>query len=455
MSANLYQDHLTTRKNQEAQAVQLLVELNTLANKGVNVLFFGNRIALNLVDIIAHHDKNALNIADTLAFATALNDQNLSHTTVDLGQALKSGKQADSFTSGDEVPATDVVLYGFGRIGRILARLLMSRPASDKGLQLKAIVVRPAGEADALLKDLEKRASLLERDSVHGWFDGSVVVDKANSGIIANGRFIKVIYAADPSEIDYTSYGIDNALIIDNTGKWKDEAGLGKHLQSKGAKKVLLTAPASGDIKNIVYNVNDDTIGSDTIVSAASCTTNAITPTLKLLNDKYGIENGHMETIHAFTNDQNLVDNHHKAERRGRAATLNMVMTSTGAAKAVSKAIPELKGKLSGSSVRVPTPNVSLAILNLNFKNPVNSSDELNAFIKEASQSEQWQAQIAYSDSDEAVSTDFVGCEKVAIWDAKSTLAQDNRAVMYLWYDNEMGYSTQVLRVAETMAKNA
>lgn len=450
MSANLYQDHLTTRKNQEAQAVQLLVELNTLANKGVNVLFFGNRIALNLVDIIAHHDKNALNIADTLAFATALNDQNLSHTTVDLGQALKAGKQADSFTSGEEVPATDVVLYGFGRIGRILARLLMSRPASDKGLQLKAIVVRPAGEAD-----LEKRASLLERDSVHGWFDGSVVVDKANSGIVANGRFIKVIYASDPSEIDYTSYGIDNALIIDNTGKWKDEAGLGKHLQSKGAKKVLLTAPASGDIKNIVYNVNDDTIGSDTIVSAASCTTNAITPTLKLLNDKYGIENGHMETIHAFTNDQNLVDNHHKAERRGRAATLNMVMTSTGAAKAVSKAIPELKGKLSGSSVRVPTPNVSLAILNLNFKNPVNSSDELNAFIKEASQSEQWQAQIAYSDSDEAVSTDFVGCEKVAIWDAKSTLAQDNRAVMYLWYDNEMGYSTQVLRVAETMAKNA
>ena len=454
MSANLYQDHLTTRKNQEAQAVQLLVELNTLANKGVNVLFFGNRIALSLVDIIAHHDKNALNIADTLAFATALNDQNLSHTTVDLGQALKSGKQADSFTSGDEVPATDVVLYGFGRIGRILARLLMSRPASDKGLQLKAIVVRPAGSSDNA-GDLEKRASLLERDSVHGWFDGSVVVDKANSGIIANGRFIKVIYAADPSEIDYTSYGIDNALIIDNTGKWKDEAGLGKHLQSKGAKKVLLTAPASGDIKNIVYNVNDDTIGSDTIVSAASCTTNAITPTLKLLNDKYGIENGHMETIHAFTNDQNLVDNYHKAERRGRAATLNMVMTSTGAAKAVSKAIPELKGKLSGSSVRVPTPNVSLAILNLNFKNPVNSSDELNAFMKEASESEQWQAQIAYSDSDEAVSTDFVGCEKVAIWDAKSTLAQDNRAVMYLWYDNEMGYSTQVLRVAETMAKNA
>lgn len=448
--ANIYQDRLTTRKTQENQATELLVALNKLANNDVAVTFLGERVALNLAKIIALHDQSGLNVADSLALVKSLADKGVKNTKIDLAHAVKNGKKADDFTSGEDVPATDVVLYGFGRIGRILARLLMSRPASDKGLQLKAIVVRPAGEGD-----LEKRASLLERDSVHGWFDGSVVVDKENSGIIANGRFIKVIYASDPSEIDYTSYGIDNALIIDNTGKWKDEAGLGKHLQSKGAKKVLLTAPASGDIKNIVFNVNDDTIGSDTIVSAASCTTNAITPTLKLLNDKYGIENGHMETIHAFTNDQNLVDNHHKAERRGRAATLNMVMTSTGAAKAVSKAIPELKGKLSGSSIRVPTPNVSLAILNLNFKNPVNSAEELNAFIKQATESEQWQEQIAYSDSDEAVSTDFVGCEKVAIWDAKSTLAQENRAVMYLWYDNEMGYSTQVLRVAEVMAKNA
>lgn len=449
MSANLYQDRLTTRITQENQATELLVALNKLANNDVAVSFLGERVAFNLAKLIALHDQSGVKIADTLALANALADKGIKNAKIDLAHAIKNGKKADDFQSGEDVPATDVVLYGFGRIGRILARLLMSRSASDKGLQLKAIVVRPAGEGD-----LEKRASLLERDSVHGWFDGSVVVDKANSGIIANGRFIKVIYASDPSEIDYTAYGIDNAIIIDNTGKWKDEAGLGKHLQSKGAKKVLLTAPASGDVKNIVFGVNCDTIGSDTIVSAASCTTNAITPTLKLLNDKYGIENGHMETIHAFTNDQNLVDNHHKADRRGRAATLNMVMTSTGAAKAVSKAIPELKGKLSGSSIRVPTPNVSLAILNINFKNPVNSAEELNAFIKQATESEQWQEQIAYSDSPEAVSTDFVGCEKVAIWDAQSTLAQENRAVMYLWYDNEMGYSTQVLRVAETMASN-
>lgn len=443
---SIYQTYLAKRQADESQAVELVAQLARLASQNVNVLFFGERVSLSVADVLAKHDKAGLSVADSTAFAKALS---VSNTTLDLGQALKAGKQAGDFADGQEVPATDVVLYGFGRIGRILARLLMSRPASDKGLQLKAIVVRPAGEGD-----LAKRASLLERDSVHGWFDGSVQVDGENSGIVVNGRFIKFIYASDPSEVDYTAYGIDNAIVIDNTGKWKDEAGLGKHLASKGVKKVLLTAPAKGEIKNVVYGVNHDTIGSDTIVSAASCTTNAITPTLKVLHDTYGIVNGHMETVHAFTNDQNLVDNHHKSDRRGRAAPLNMVMTSTGAASAVSKAIPELKGKLTGNAIRVPTPNVSLAILNLNFEKPVGSADELNAFIKNKSQSNQWQEQIAYSDSSEAVSTDFVGCEKVAIFDAKATIATDSRATLYVWYDNEMGYSTQVIRVAETMAGN-
>lgn len=440
---SIYQDHLTKRQTQETQATELLVALAKLASQNANVLFFGERVALSVSDILAKHAKAGLDVADTLALAkdiTAIN------TTVDLGQAVKAGKSAADFAQGTAA-ATDVVLYGFGRIGRILARLLMSRPASSAGLQLKAIVVRPAGEGD-----LAKRASLLERDSVHGWFDGSVSIDEANNGIIANGRFIQVIYAADPSEIDYTAYGIDNALVIDNTGKWKDEAGLGKHLASKGVAKVLLTAPAKGDIKNVVYGVNHDTIGDDKIVSAASCTTNAITPTLKVLHDAFGVVNGHMETVHAFTNDQNLVDNHHKADRRGRAAPLNMVMTSTGAASAVSKAIPELKGKLSGNAIRVPTPNVSLAILNLNFEKEVGTADDLNAFMKAVAQSEQWQEQISYSDSPEAVSTDFVGSEKVAIFDAKATIANGNRATMYIWYDNEMGYSTQVIRVAEEMA---
>ena len=442
----IYQHHLTKRKQDEADAYALLGALGALAAKDVKVLFFGERAALSVNGILVQHDRQGVAIADSLEFVRALD---VADTTIDIGQAVKAGKSASGFGAGDNIPATDVVLYGFGRIGRILARLLMSRPASDKGLQLKAIVVRPAGDSD-----LDKRASLLERDSVHGWFDGSVRVDSAESGIVVNGRFIRFIYANDPSEIDYTVHGIDNALVIDNTGKWKDEVGLGKHLASKGVKKVLLTAPAKGDIKNVVYGVNDDSIGKDTIVSAASCTTNAITPTLKILHDAYGIVNGHMETVHAFTNDQNLVDNHHKADRRGRAAPLNMVMTSTGAASAVSKAIPELKGKLTGNAIRVPTPNVSLAILNLNFEKAVGSADELNAFIKSQADSLKWQEQISYSDSPEAVSTDFIGCEKVAIFDAKATIAQDNRATLYVWYDNEMGYSTQVLRVAEVMAAN-
>lgn len=443
---SIYQDHLVKRQADERQAVELLAVLANLGVQNVNVLFFGERVSLSVSDILAKHAASGISVADTLAFVKGLD---IANTAIDVGRAVKSGKKASDFMGGAPIPATDVVLYGFGRIGRILARLLMSRPASDKGLQLKAIVVRPAGEGD-----LAKRGSLLERDSVHGWFDGAVQISEENSGIIVNGRFIKFIYASDPSEVDYTAYGIKDAIVIDNTGKWKDEAGLGKHLQSKGVKKVLLTAPAKGEVKNIVYGVNHDTIGGDAIVSAASCTTNAITPTLKVLHDEYGIINGHMETVHAFTNDQNLVDNHHKADRRGRAAPLNMVMTSTGAASAVAKAIPELKGKLSGNAIRVPTPNVSLAILNLNFEKAVGTADELNAFIKTKSQSIQWQEQIDYSDSPEAVSTDFVGSEKVAIFDAKSTIASDNRATLYVWYDNEMGYSTQVIRVAEEMAVN-
>ncbi|WP_394261781.1 glyceraldehyde-3-phosphate dehydrogenase [Moraxella boevrei] len=444
---SIYETHLKARQSVENTAVEFIVSLAKLTTQNVNVLFFGERVALSIADILAKHSEHGVDVAQSLAF---VNELNVSDTTIDVGQAIKAGKKASDFANGNAIPSTDVVLYGFGRIGRILARLLMSRPANDKGLQLKAIVVRPAGDGD-----LAKRASLLERDSVHGWFDGSVEIDSENNGIIVNGRFIKVIYASDPSEVDYTAHGIDNAIVIDNTGKWKDEAGLGKHLASRGVKKVLLTAPAKGEIKNVVYGVNHDTIGSDMIVSAASCTTNAITPTLKVLHDTYGIVNGHMETVHAFTNDQNLVDNHHKSERRGRAAPLNMVMTSTGAASAVSKAIPELKGKLTGNAIRVPTPNVSLAILNLNFEKAVGTADELNAFIKRQADSEKWQEQIDYSDSPEAVSTDFVGSEKVAIFDAKATIASDNRATLYVWYDNEMGYSTQVIRVAEVMASNA
>ena len=459
----LHQDRLTDYNRQEQQVIEMTGLLNKLYNEqDVQVTLFGEAIdtssinqvlALHQKAAIRHQDSQPIAIADTLEMVKAIAASKVQSTSIDVGQLITNDsdiQQQLASISHDESHingATDVVLYGFGRIGRVLTRLLLSQASSVKGLQLKAIVVRPAAAGD-----LAKRASLLERDSVHGGFLGSVSVDDDNNGLLINGRFIQVIYAKDPSEIDYTDYGIENALVIDNTGVFKDEAGLGKHLQSKGVSKVLLTAPAGGDIKNVVYGVNNNTIGEDTIVSAASCTTNAITPTLKVLNDKYGIENGHVETIHSFTNDQNLIDNYHKADRRGRSAVLNMVITSTGAAKAVGKALPELSGKLTGNAIRVPTPNVSLAILNLNLKTAPASREALNEFMRATANSHTWQSQIAYTDSNEAVSTDFVGTKHVGIVDAQATIVTDNHATVYIWYDNEVGYSTQVLRLATQMA---
>ena len=286
---------------------------------------------------------------------------------------------------------------------------------------------------------------------MHGSFKGTIQVDEEKNTLIANGNEIKVIFASSPDQIDYTEYGINNAIVIDNTGMWRDKEGLSLHLKSKGVARVLLTAPGKG-IKNIVMGVNHHDIeDEDLILSAASCTTNAITPVLKAVNDAYGIENGHVETVHSYTNDQNLIDNYHKGDRRGRAAGLNMVITETGAAKAVSKALPVMEGKLTGNAIRVPTPNVSMAILNLNLSKEVDR-DDLNDYLRDASLHSPLQKQIAYSNSPEAVSSDFVGSRAAGIVDALATIATGNRCVLYVWYDNEFGYSCQVIRMAQKMA---
>jgi glyceraldehyde 3-phosphate dehydrogenase len=342
----------------------------------------------------------------------------------------------------------DVVLYGFGRIGRLLARILIEKAGGGNNLRLRAIVVRQGG-AD---NDLEKRASLLRRDSVHGPFNGTITVDKENSALVANGNFIKVIYSPGPDQVDYTEYGINNAIVIDNTGIWRDEAGLGLHLKSRGVSRVLLTAPGKGDIKNIVHGINNDWItADDRILSAASCTTNAITPVLKAIQDEYGIEDGHVETVHSYTNDQNLIDNYHKGSRRGRSAPLNMVITETGAAKAVAKALPELKGKLSGNAIRVPTPNVSMAILNLNLGKAVDV-EGVNEYLRDMALHSELQKQIDFVNSPEVVSTDFVGSRHAGIVDAQATITSGKRLILYVWYDNEAGYSAQVIRVVNQMA---
>jgi glyceraldehyde 3-phosphate dehydrogenase len=353
-----------------------------------------------------------------------------------------------SITGGQPAEGSrDVVLYGFGRIGRLLARLLIERTGAGNKMRLRAIVVRGGREGD-----LQKRASLLRRDSIHGPFNGSITVDEENKAIIANGNYIQVIYANSPDSIDYTEYGINNALIVDNTGIWKDREGLGLHLKSKGAGKVLLTAPAGGDIKNIVYGINDNIMeDGEQIICAASCTTNAIVPTLKVINDEFGIHNGHIETVHAYTNDQNLIDNYHKAERRGRSAPLNMVITSTGAAKAAVKALPELAGKLTGNAIRVPTPNVSLAVMNLNLNRAV-TKEELNGFLRNVAIASNLQEQIGYTASTELVSTDMVGAPHAGTVDSEATIVDGSSCVLYVWYDNEAGYSQQVVRVMQKMA---
>lgn len=413
---------------------------------------------------VRQHEGQSLPIEDSYAILSAMSKLDLGAARIDLGKLtmkwIKSGQtqNADEFVATElktiiednspllEEPK-DVVLYGFGRIGRILARLLIAKTGPGNKMRLRAVVVRKGAD-----NDLHKRASLLRRDSVHGPFNGSIRVDEEHNGLIANGCFIQFIYASSPDEIDYTQYGINNALVIDNTGIWRDEAGLGLHLKAKGVSKALLTAPGKGDLKNIVYGVNDDMIqDDDTIITAASCTTNAITPVLKAINDEYGIENGHVETVHSYTNDQNLIDNYHKGERRGRSAPMNMVITETGAASAVAKALPELKGKLTGNAIRVPTPNVSMAVLNLNLKKSTDKAS-LNQFLSKVSLDSELKDQIDFTTSTEVVSTDLVGAPHAGVVDSGATIAQDKRIVLYVWYDNEFGYSCQVVRVAQKMA---
>jgi glyceraldehyde 3-phosphate dehydrogenase len=341
----------------------------------------------------------------------------------------------------------DVVLYGFGRIGRLLARLLVEKTGSGQQLRVRAIVVRKGSD-----DDLIKRASLLRRDSIHGSFQGTLRTDEENQCIIANGNVIRVIYANNPAEVDYESYGIHNAIIIDNTGAWRDEEGLGEHLKSKGAAKVILTAPGKGAIKNVVSGVNSGIIEpADSILAAASCTTNAIVPPLKAMNDQFEIVHGHMETVHSYTNDQNLIDNYHKKNRRGRGAPLNMVITETGASSAVTKLLPELDGKLTGNAIRVPTPNVSLAILNLTLGRGT-SLEEVNEYLRYCALHGSMQRQIDFTTSPEVVSSDLVGNRHACVVDAGATIVKDNRVVLYVWYDNEFGYACQVVRVVQKWA---
>ncbi|XKE44023.1 glyceraldehyde-3-phosphate dehydrogenase [Halomonas organivorans] len=456
----------------QAIAEQMIPLIGSLYrhNNVVTTLYGRSLFNRSVIRILKDHrfvrkiEGTELSVKDTFPLVKAMTELNLGPAHVDVGKLgvaykKRGGGDAVAFLreelaeivdahdpdAGNGEPK-DVVLYGFGRIGRILARVLVEKAGGGNLLRLKAIVVRGRGD---IAKDLQKRASLLRRDSVHGPFEGTISVDPEARTLTANGNVIQVIYADSPAEVDYTAYGIDNAVVVDNTGIWRDEDGLGQHLACKGVAKAILTAPGKGDVKNIVYGINhQDITAEDRIISAASCTTNAIVPTLKVLNDEYGIEHGHVETVHSYTNDQNLIDNYHKGDRRGRSAPLNMVLTETGAAKAVAKALPELGGKLTGNAIRVPTPNVSMAILNLTLERETDV-ESLNDYLRRMSIDSQYQKQIDYVDSPEVVSTDFVGNRHAGIVDAQATIANGKHVVLYVWYDNEFGYSCQVIRILQ------
>ncbi|MGB5554374.1 MAG: glyceraldehyde-3-phosphate dehydrogenase [Flavobacteriaceae bacterium] len=442
-------------------------------DKSIEIVLFKNQVIdKNVSDIINLHEyagefvQKPISIFDSVELLRAINAIKLPPSKLDIGKltyeyhsddnnfndvkafVIDKLKDANDTT---EIKPKDVVLYGFGRIGRLLARELMAKTGKGNQLRLRAIVTRGKKDADIL----EKRANLLRIDSVHGPFMGTVDTDPENNTLLINGTTVHIIHADQPEAIDYTKYGISDALIIDNTGAFRNKEELSRHLKSKGASKVLLTAPGK-EVPNIVHGVNHKQFDPDktNIYSAASCTTNAITPILKVVEDTLEVKKGHIETIHAYTNDQNLVDNMHGKHRRGRAAALNMVITETGAGEAVSKALPSLKGKLTSNAIRVPVPNGSLAILNLEVKNKTSLAG-VNTMLKKYALEGDLVEQIKYSLSKEMVSSDIVGTSAPAIYDSKATIVSDNgkNLVLYIWYDNEYGYSHQVIRLSKYIAK--
>jgi glyceraldehyde 3-phosphate dehydrogenase len=460
-------------ESQLSEAEQLVPIIGSLyRNRSVPLTLFKKLLCnASPAEILATHRRVArdvsqldLSVLRTGPLIRALAASSVQNCHVDVGRLLAkmSGSQPlaaqlESLLGGKAVhelpPAQDVVLYGFGRIGRLLARIILEKKGlSSLTLRLRAIVLRPSGVSD----DVEKRAALLQRDSVHGVFPGLVTFDEEKKTFQVNGNVIQLIHASSPEEIDYTAYGIDDAILIDNSGKWRDRKTLSKHTACKGIARVILTAPASGDVKNLVVGVNDSAVSLDSpedrIVAAASCTTNAVCPVLKAMNDRFGVLHAHMETVHSFTNDQNLVDNYHKKSRRGRAAPLNLVITETGAAEAVSEVLPELEGKLTGNAIRVPTPNVSLAILVLTLRNQT-SVDVVNAFLRDIAVNSPLSSQVDFSASSELVSSDVTGNRSASVVDSKATIVQGDRVNLYIWYDNEFGYSCQVVRLAQIISR--
>ena len=470
-----YQSQLNDWINQEKAAIDLINVVGKLwFEKSIELVLFRNQLVdrsaseiMNLHLYANNIVKKPITVFETLELANEILIGNYGAARIDIGklsfewqqQNINYASKSDfvndklKFLIGNQnnITPKDVVLYGFGRIGRLAARELITLAGKGEQLRLRAIVTR--GNSN---EEIVKRADLLRTDSVHGIFPGTVIEDLPNKALIINGHTVHMIDANNPEDIDYTKYGINDALIIDNTGVFRDDKELGRHLISKGVDKVLLTAPAKGDVPNVVHGVNHETVDLKTqrIFSAASCTTNAIMPILYVIDKELGIQKGHIETVHSYTNDQNLLDNYHKKYRRGRSAALNMVITETGAESALKKVLPHLAGKFTANSVRVPTPNVSLAILNLNINKEI-TRDEVNEIIRKYALEGNLVEQIQYAFSNELVSTDVIGNPCPSVFDSQATIVSPDKKsiILYIWYDNEYGYTRQVIRFSKFISE--
>lgn len=324
-----------------------------------------------------------------------------------------------------------IAINGFGRIGRLAFRAMQERD------NLEVVAIND-------LTDVETLAHLLKYDSIHGRFNGDVKVESGN--LVVNGNTIQISAERNPVDLNWGAQGVD--IVVESTGVFTDSDKASAHLEA-GAGKVLISAPAKGEVSTIVLGVNDDTLkGEDKIVSNASCTTNCLAPMAKVLDDTFGIEQGFITTVHAYTSDQRLQDAPHKDLRRARAAALSMIPTSTGAAKAVGLVLPQLAGRLDGLAVRVPTPTGSVTDLTVVLKKET-TAEEVNAAMKAAAEGAM-KGILEYSE-DPLVSVDIVGNVHSCIFDSELTKVQGNVAKVFGWYDNESGYATRVADLAERM----
>jgi glyceraldehyde 3-phosphate dehydrogenase len=470
-----YQEQLNDWINHEKAALDLINVVGKLwFERSIELILFRNQLvdrsASQIMNLHQYaHDivKKPITIYETLELANEIFESDVCPARIDIGKlAFEWHTESARYKSKREfindklknligkhnvVTPKDVVLYGFGRIGRLAARELINLAGKGEQLRLRAIVTRGSSA-----EEIVKRADLLRTDSVHGPFPGTVIADTENKTLIINGHTVQMIDAKNPEDVDYTKYGIENCLVIDNTGVFRDDKELSRHLQAKGVDKVLLTAPAKGDVPNVVHGINHETVDlkKQRIFSAASCTTNAIMPILYIMDKELGIQKGHIETVHSYTNDQNLLDNYHKKYRRGRSAALNMVITETGAESALKKVLPHLSGKFTANSVRVPTPNVSLAILNLNVNKEV-TRDEVNEIVRRYALEGKLMEQIQYAFSNELVSTDVIGNPCPSVFDSQATIVSPDKksVVLYVWYDNEYGYTRQVIRFSKHISE--